>query len=125
MSRLSKAELALIRDMIDELVVNRGTLDLRNLKVSVSNLDFHRLALIACRYYRVTIEGKMSCDFSDVERIGNQLTSTKTGNGPACMTCGGQSAVTITKESSFMPLCYRCHLKLDADIEIFSSLMPE
>lgn len=40
MSRLAPAELTLIKDMIDELVVNKGILDLRNPKVSVYNIDF-------------------------------------------------------------------------------------
>lgn len=124
MSRLSDAELGLIKDMIDELVVNRGLLDLRTLRVSAHNLDFQRLARIACRYYRVTIEGQMTLDFLDAEKLGNQPAENRRGYGPACSACRGKTDITITRESSYVPLCAQCHQKLDPDLEVLSSLLP-
>jgi hypothetical protein len=125
MSRLAPAELTLIKDMVDELVVNKGILDLRNLKVSIHNINFQRLAVIACQYYRMIIESKLSFDFSEVEKYGYPAVAGQTESGPICKACGSPSEITITRESCFVPLCLSCHQKLDTNIAICSTLMRE
>jgi hypothetical protein len=127
LKRFSQAELALIKGMIDELVVNGGILDLNKLKISSDNIDVNRLTNIACQYYRMIREGRLSFDYSDIEKYLHLINQSGTESlaGFRCFSCGAAESVTATQESSFIPLCQSCHSKLDADISVISTLMPE
>jgi hypothetical protein len=126
-NQLSTAELSLVRGMVDELIVNRGILDLKNLKISEVHLDIRNLAKLAFQYYRMMLEGNLAFDFSDFE--GNLSLSAKgfsdTCNQPRCLACGSHEDITMTPESTFIPLCRTCHQKLDSDIKTMSSIIAE
>ena len=127
MKGLSQAELVLVKGMIDELVVNGGILDLNKLKISSDNINVNKLANIACQYYRMIREGCLSFDYSDIEKYLHLInrSGTEPPAGFRCLSCGVGKKVTATQESSFIPLCQSCHSKLDADISMISTLMPE
>lgn len=125
MNHLSKTELAIIAGMVDELVVNGGILDLKKLRISAENTNLHELSRIACQYYAMMREGTLAFDFSDIEKYLHLLSPSADSSpkGICCLACGADDSISITPESSFIPLCRSCHGKLDQDIAIMSSLM--
>lgn len=127
MNHLSKTELAIVAGMVDELVVNGGILDLKKLRISTENTNLHELSRIACQYYAMMREGTIAFDFSDIEKYLHLLSPSDSSvpKGACCLACGGVDGISITPESSFIPLCQSCHKKLDRDITIMTSLMAQ
>ncbi len=115
MKRLTDGELTVIKDMVDELILSQGILDLKKLKLAFGYVDLHRLSRIATQYYRLTTDGKFNISFSEIKAYIHLTSQAEADLRQTCRcsACGSHEEIKITPESFYAPLCVACHHKLD------------
>lgn len=123
MKRLTNCELAVIKDMVDELILSQGILDLKKLRLEIGYVDLHLLSRIAGQYYRLTTDGKFNISFSEIKAYLHLTAQAEADlrEVSRCPACGCYDEIKITAESSYTPLCLACHHKLDTSVSSLSA----
>lgn len=118
LTQVSDTQKRIIRELVDQLIVNKGILTAPDLSVGIDYHQYIELTRLAFKYYKMiyTSSNPLDIDLKETGRgISSQSTPTDDRN---CLGCGEP----LTDDVS-MPVCQTCRNQLKADYEALRSLL--
>jgi hypothetical protein len=119
-SALTDRQKAIIRELVDQLIVNHGILVQSSRNREIDDSEYSQLTLMAFKYYRMIYnsEDPLDIDLKDSSR-GVTLPLTKTSDTKSCIGCGQD----LSDADGHMPVCQACRAHLKADYDVLKSLL--
>lgn len=118
---ISDSQKLKIKELVDELIINRGMLNTQNLHSTIDGMDAQQLARLAFRYYRMIIKGESPLDidlrFEDMRE--NSLASDDSGT-TKCIGCN--QPLNEKELTEKMPVCEICRKKIKVDFDILRNI---
>lgn len=117
-SQVSDSQKKIIRELVDQLIVNRGILPAQEIADGIDHSQLLELSRLAFRYYKMIYAGAspFDIDLNAAKREG--LAQVNKANTKTCLGCGEPLAL-----DSSMPVCQNCRNQLKADYDILKSLL--
>jgi hypothetical protein len=111
-----------IKLMVDELIVNRGILALRDRWTEVDGLNMNKLGNMAFRYYKMILLGEspLDIDIKSPNLIEQHASESAFHASKACIGCG-EMLLSVDIRNR-MPACQACREKIRVDYELLREL---
>ena len=147
---MTELQKRVLKGIIDELVVNKGTIKVKDPNRLVDGMRMEALVRLACKYYRMIYSGEdipypegtwewyrcANCEekcaeFSRIcsqEPHGGKVPEHCPRGGDyspefSCANCGRKFRETRRVEGFYIPFCPRCRSLIGEDVEILSELI--
>jgi hypothetical protein len=110
-----------IKEMVDEIIVNRGILKSGRKYGSVDDQEFEELSRLAFRYYKMIMKGESPLDIDG--RFTPQQKPSESRESSAVKCCiGCNSPLSSDSIRRKMPVCDDCLKKVKTDYEILKDI---
>ena len=121
MNSITNSQKLKIKELVDELIINRGVLNTQNFHSSIDGMNAQQLARLAFRYYRMIIKGEspLDVDLRFDEMRGNELSVDENGSAK-CIGCN--QPLNDKELAEKMPVCESCRKKIKVDFEILRNI---
>ncbi len=118
LSRVSDNQKKIIRELVDQIIVNRGILPAQGIANGIDHSQFLELSRLAFRYYKMIYTGASPLDIDLNANKGRDLTQSLQSDTKACLGCGEP----LTNDNA-MPVCRNCRNQLKADYDVLKNLL--
>jgi hypothetical protein len=119
LSVVSESQKKIIRELVDQLIVNKGILPAQDIAFGIDYSQYAELSRLAFRYYKMIYSSTnpLDIDLNETNRgIPGQPTMPATAR--TCLGCGQPLPNDVP-----MPVCQPCRNQLKADYEVLKSLL--
>jgi len=119
LSQISNNQKKLIRELVDQLIVNKGILPAPGLATDIDYQQYTELSRLAFKYYKMiyTSSNPLDIDLNETKR-GIAVQTDSATNTKTCLGCGSP-----LPEDLSMPVCQNCRNQLKADYDVLKSLL--
>lgn len=118
LSQVSDSQIKIIRELVDQLIINRGILPAQEIANGIDHSQFLELSRLAFRYYKMIYTGASPLDIDLNANKERGLTQISRSDIRACLGCGEPLA-----DNDSMPVCQNCRKQLKADYDVLKSLL--
>ena len=118
LSQVSDSQKKIIRELVDQLIVNRGILPAMETANGINHSQFLELSRLAFKYYKMIYTGASPLDIDLNSIKGRGLAQVSEADTKCCLGCGEP----LTNDDS-MPVCRNCRNQLKADYDVLKSLL--
>jgi hypothetical protein len=118
LSRVSDSQKKIIRELVDQLIVNRGILPAQEIAYGIDHSQLLELSRLAFRYYKMIYTGASPLDIDLNANKGRGLAEITQPEFRACLGCGEG-----LDDDNSMPVCQNCRNQLKADYDVLKSLL--
>lgn len=118
LSRVSDNQKKIIRELVDQLIVNRGILPAQETAAGIDGAQFLELSRLAFRYYKMIYTGASPLDIDLNATKGRGIAQVSVADSITCLGCGEPFS-----DDESMPVCRNCRNQLKADYDVLKSLL--
>ncbi|MCD6162425.1 MAG: hypothetical protein J7K40_08445 [candidate division Zixibacteria bacterium] len=111
-----------IKEMVDEIIVNRGILSIADRRMQIDGLNIEQLSSLAFKYYKMIVLGESPFDIDQrlISKASKSSKSQKPISLHKCIGCSSQLDDDDIK--SRIPVCKTCRKIIRVDYEILKEL---
>lgn len=110
-----------IKELVDELIINRGVLNTKSTNIGVDGLNTEQLTGLAFRYYKMIMKGESPLDIDlRVDKPQNDVIISISDNVKKCIGCNQPLSDNELREK--MPVCEACRKKIKVDFDILREI---
>ena len=112
-----------IKEMVDEIIVNRGILKISDRQTQVDGVDIEKLSSLAFKYYKMIILGESPLDIDKQTGAADkyQPDSRDQSNRRNCIGCSKLLEESDIKDR--MPVCKSCREKIKVEYDVLRELL--
>ena len=119
-SSVTPAQKRKIKELVDEIVVNRGVLMIDNQQIQIDGMSMDQLGKLAFKYYKMIFSGKSPLDIDAHNEIQNLNQTVQSQNLKNCIGCN--QTLENNDIEMRMPVCKGCRDKIRVDYDVLRDI---